>query len=127
MKTNVLTMTLLAMSATVAYAEPDFIKAEIPFGFSAMGKELPAGTYRFTVDFGKGLVRVESLTGKYQVVPFVTLLAKQEHSTATDSHIVFDKVDGKYSLSEVWGAHQEGVLLLATKGKHEHEVVHAPH
>jgi hypothetical protein len=79
------------------------------------------------VDFGKGLVRVESMTGKHEVVPFITILARQEHSTATDSHVVFDKVGDKYSLSEIWGVHQEGVLVLATKGKHEHEVIHAPH
>jgi hypothetical protein len=128
MKTKVLMMTLLAMvPATMAYAEADVFNAQIPFGFTAQGKELPAGSYRFKVDFAKGMVRVESMTGKYEVVPFVTTLARPEHSTATDSHIVFDKVGDKYSLSEIWGVRQEGVLLLATKGKHEHEVIHAPH
>jgi hypothetical protein len=128
MKTKVLTMTLLAMlPATLAYAEADFFTAKIPFAFTAQGKELPAGSYRFKVDFAKGVAQVESMTGKYEVVPFVTILARPEHSTATDSHVVFDKVGDKYSLSEIWGVQQEGVLLLATKGKHEHEVVHAPH
>ena len=128
MKTKVLAMTLLAMlPATLAHAEDDFFNAQVPFSFTAQGKELPAGSYRFRVDFAKGMVRVESMTGKFEVVPFVTTLARPEHSTATDSHIVFDKVGDKYSLSEIWGVHQEGVLVLATKGKHEHEVIHAPH
>jgi hypothetical protein len=126
MKIKILTMTLLAMlPATMAYGEADFFTAKIPFAFTAQGKELPAGSYRFKVDFGKGVAQVESMTGTYEVVPFVTILAR--HSTGTDSHVVFDKVGDKYSLSEIWGVQQEGVLLLATKGKHEHEVVHAPH
>ena len=127
MSTKILTMTILAMlPATLAYAEPESIKAQIPFEFMAAGKVLPSGMYHFKVDYMKGTVWVQTPKGEGQVVAFVTILAKPEHSSATDSHIVFDRVGDKYTLSEIWGVQQEGVLLYATKGKHEHEVIHAP-
>lgn len=42
----------------------------------------------------------------------------------SDAHVVFDKVGTTYALSELWAQGVEGILLQATEGKHEHEVLH---
>ena len=58
-------------------------------------------------------------------VLIVTTLAAQPHSTATDAHIIFDKVGDTNTLSEIWVPGADGVLVYATKGKHEHNIVHS--
>ncbi len=45
------------------------------------------------------------------------------HDKDADPELVFDKIGTKLELSEVWLPNQDGFLLLATKGRHEHAVV----
>ncbi len=128
MKTKILMaiigLALFAMTPAFA-AEP--LKAQIPFQFTAGSKLLPAGEYEFRIDYDASVVTVTSSSkGDTSIVVFLTRLAAAQHSTATDAHIVFDKVGDAYTLSELWEPNAEGVLVYATKGKHEHHVVHVP-
>jgi hypothetical protein len=101
------------------------VKAEVPFAFQVSNKSLPAGAYEFQLDREAGTVEiigqpkgVSALTG------VITSLAPPPHSSATDSHIVFDVVGDKYILSEIWQHGNDGLLLYATKGPHRHHVLH---
>ena len=102
----------------VAYAQST--SADIGFPFVAGGKEMAAGKYAVEVT-ATGQV---SLTGPDRgriLMPVITLLGR--HDRDTDPEFVFDKIDGKLVLSEVWIGGKDGFLLLATKGPHEHAVL----
>ena len=57
------------------------------------------------------------------LVPILTQLAGAMHTTPQDAHVVFDVVDGTHYLSEIWMPGEDGYLVLATKGKHEHRLI----
>jgi len=102
----------------VAYAQST--SADIGFPFVAGGKGMAAGKYAVEVT-ATGQV---SLTGPDRgriLMPVITLLGR--HDRDTDPEFVFDKIDGKLVLSEVWIGGKDGFLLLATKGPHEHAVL----
>lgn len=99
------------------------VKAQIDFPFTVAGKVLDAGMYDFT---RQGLTDVFKVTGpdhKVTLMPFLTRLGKDIHTSPEDSHIVFDKVGDTYLLSEIWIPGDDGYLLLATKGVHTHMTV----
>ncbi|MGC4050409.1 MAG: hypothetical protein QM757_13610 [Paludibaculum sp.] len=64
------------------------------------------------------------LKGAESMEAILCWLAPPEHQSASDAHIVFDKVNGGYILSEVWQPLMGGVLVHTTKEPHEHHVVH---
>jgi hypothetical protein len=106
------------VGGAVAYAQST--SADIGFPFVAGGKEMAAGKYAVEAT-ASGQV---SLTGPDRsriLMPVITLLGR--HDKDTDSEFVFDKLDGKLVLSEVWISGRDGFLLLATKGPHEHAVL----
>jgi hypothetical protein len=102
----------------------DNIKAKIPFPFQIGTKTLPAGEYQFGIESSTVAV-VGSSKGNSAEALIITRLAATPHSDATHAHIVFDKVGTTYTLSELWSPGEEGILVHATKGKHEHHVLHA--
>jgi hypothetical protein len=122
---TLLAVTCLALFATtLAYGVDFLLKTNIPFPFIANGKVLPAGDYAFRYDFASRTVKVSGSSKGDIYVPSITSLAAGSHSTVRDAYIVFDQVGDTYTLSEVWEPNMDGVLLYATKGKHEHQVVH---
>ena len=102
----------------------DFVKSDIPFSFHVGAKTLPAGAYEFRIDRDTEMVTVLGPKGS-DAIAFVTTLGPTPHSNATDNRVVFDKVGDNYTLSEVWDPGNDGVLVHATKGKHEHQVIHS--
>lgn len=109
------------LAGTAAYAQsPQRITAEIGFAFVAGGKDLPAGKYTVEVT-PAGPVMISGPGGARAVMPVITTLGR--HDQDPDTEFVFDKVDGKPVLSEVWMPKRDGLLLLATKGPHEHAVL----
>lgn len=119
---------LLTMSAmTLAYGEDWAIQGNIPFQFAAGKSAMPSGDYEFIPDPREPLVRIQPDHGPAIALPVITRLAAGIHSTATDAHVVFDKVGFSYVLSEIWLPGEDGYLLHATKVQHEHQVVHLPH
>jgi hypothetical protein len=120
-----LAMCLLALLAggSVYGQSPESIKAKIDFPFTVEGKVLPAGNYEFTrtnppVDF-----RVTEEGKNVTMVPIMTRLSGEMHTTPQDAHLVFDVVGDTYFLSEIWIPGEDGYLFLVTKGKHEHKVI----
>lgn len=109
------------LAAPGMYAQ-EAIKADIPFAFSAGSKALPAGAYFFRIDRQLETIFIEGPQSALE--PYVTTLAAVPHSQAKDAHIVFDKVGGAYTLSELWEPGGNGFLVHATKGPHEHHVIH---
>jgi hypothetical protein len=106
------------LSGAMAYAQR--VSAEIPFPFVAAGKEMSAGKYSAeqTVEFE---LLLTGPNGNRVLMPVLTMLGR--HDKDPDAEFVFDKVDGKSVLSEVWMPSQDGLLLVATKGPHSHAVV----
>jgi hypothetical protein len=102
----------------IAYGQS--ITADIGFPFVAGGKEMAAGKYAIDVTAAQQV----SMTAPDRtriLMPVITLLGR--HDKDPDAEFVFDKVGGKVVLSEVWMPGKDGLLLLATKGPHEHAVV----
>lgn len=105
----------------------ELIKAEVPFAFKVGAKTLPAGEYEIQLDRqGESVtvLGVAKVKGSSAVEPIITSLAPTAHSDSTHSHIVFDKVGSVYTLSEIWRPGADGILVHATKGPHEHHVLH---
>jgi hypothetical protein len=118
-------MFILASFLGVSAFGADNVKGNIPFAFQAGTKSLPAGSYQFRIDRVAYTVTVIGpKSNDSMLVPFVTTLAANAHSNATDADLVFDKVGSSYTLSELWLPNAEGVLVHATKGKHEHNIIH---
>jgi hypothetical protein len=103
-----------------ATARAQSISAEIGFAFVAGGKDMPAGRYAVEVTQA-GPVMLTGPGGARAVLPIITTLGR--HDQDPDMEFVFDKVDGKSVLSEIWMPRKDGLLLLASKGPHEHAVV----
>ncbi len=124
------TLSLVTMLvASFAYAQKPIAHAKIPFAFMVGKATLPAGEYDFVADSTPEVVmRIMNVDKKSEAVfePVITRLAAGMHTTPKDSHIVFDKVGDVYTLSEIWVPGEDGYLLHATKGKHEHHIVSVP-
>jgi hypothetical protein len=109
------------VGSSVAYAQSSQrITAEIGFPFVAGDKDLPAGKYVFELTAG-GPVLLTGPGGVRAILPVITTLGR--HDQDPDSEFVFDMVDGKKVLSEIWRPKKDGLLLLATKAPHEHAVM----
>jgi hypothetical protein len=109
------------MGGAVAYAQTaQKVSAEIGFPFVAGDKEMPAGKYAITVTEGSPVMMVGP-GGVRAVLPVITTLGR--HDQDPDSEFVFDKIEGKSVLSEIWLPKRDGLLLLATKTTHEHVVL----
>ncbi len=94
---------------------------KIDFPFVAKGESMPAGAYLLQIANQEVLVRPQAGSGPSAILPVLTQLGR--HDKDTDPELVFDKVGGKFLLSEVWLPGEDGYLLLATKGPHEHRVL----
>jgi hypothetical protein len=104
----------------MAYAQS--VSAEIGFPFVAGGKEMAAGKYTVRLTEERERMLVLMGPGGLQVImPIITTLGR--HDKDPDAEFVFDKIDGKAVLSEVWMPSKDGLLLVASKGRHEHAVV----
>lgn len=122
---SALAIAALALMTVMPVFAADVVIANVPFAFKAGAKSLPAGEYEFVLHPNDEIVAVSSTTnpkGPSSMVGIVTMLAS---AGSPDARVVFDKVGGQYILSEVWQPEGEGVLVQATKGKHEHHVLKA--
>jgi hypothetical protein len=112
---------------TLAHAQTLRLTAKIPFDFVVEGKTLPAGQYEFTPDDRGLTVNIVGADRKgAAIAAVITRIGGAIHTTKQDAHIVFDDVGGVYTLSEMWHPGQDGWLLFATKGKHQHRTVDVP-
>jgi hypothetical protein len=96
-------------------------RANIEFAFVAAGTEMPAGTYEFEVVSGQVVLRSQSGKLNPIMMPVITRLGR--HDNDTDPELIFDKVGGKFLLSELWLPDLDGFLVLNTPVDHEHRVL----
>jgi len=95
--------------------------AEIGFPFVAAGKEMAAGKYIIEASLAYKPVLLKGPTGNVARLQVITLLGRHDRDAGPE--LVFDKVDGKLVLSEIWLSGGDGFLVFGTKGPHEHAVV----
>lgn len=121
---------LLVLAAVPqAWAQPEIVKANVPFAFVVNGKTMSAGTYEFTVRPDEQIVKIQKNDGSPEALAMIlTYVSFRPYSNQeNDSHIVFDKVGNTYTLSEIWQPGFDGVVLAMTKGNHEHHVIRVKH
>lgn len=98
--------------------------AEIPFKFFAGSKAMPAGTYEIQASQA-GPIRMTGVgINEMVTLPVITYLGR--HDADAEIELIFDKIDGQMYLSEVWFPGKDGLLLLGTKERHDHQVLRGP-
>lgn len=112
-----------AAATSSSAAKSPWKKVEVPFEFRVGDTELAAGTYRILARRENGglVIKIEGSAGGAEV-PVMTRLARTTAS-AVDTNLVFDSVDGKRRLSEVWMPGEDGYLLHGNLAEVEHEHV----
>ena len=92
----------------------------IDFAFVVADKDMPAGSYSLEAGGGRVTVRPQNGKGTTAMLPILTRLGR--HDNDADAELIFDKLDGKLHLSELWVPGVDGFLLLATAKEHDHAV-----
>ena len=97
--------------------------AKIPFEFAAGKQQHPAGTYTFSHDKANPkvlLLRPQS--GPAIGIPILTRLAPREIQDQ-QAQLVFDEVDGKYTLAELYLPATDGFYLGSVLVEHKHVTI----
>jgi cytochrome c553 len=117
------TISLLTLLAAVsAYGQAaTTLSANVPFAFDAGGTSLPQGTYQFKVEPGIRKVEVSRPQGGGALLRIITPLSG--FSVFRDAGLVFNNINGKHVLAEIWIPGEDGVLVSTTSRKHGHEMV----
>jgi hypothetical protein len=121
---SVAILAVLAFAGSTAFAQTAAARTavvKVDFPFLVKGQEMPAGSYTFQIDNNEILVRAQGGPGQGAIMPVLTRLGR--HDKDADPELVFDRVGGKYLLSEVWLPGEDGYLLLSTKEQHDHRVL----
>jgi len=113
----------VALSATAAFAQVSRVNVTLGFAFVAAGKDMPAGAYVVEADQGKVTL---SPTGKGSPVVMSVVTRLGRHDNDAEPELIFDKVDGKLFLSELWLPGADGYLVLVTNKEHDHAVHGGP-
>jgi hypothetical protein len=113
---------VLALLAGAGLAQAqEKVTADIGFKFMAGSVAMAPGKYNIE-RVANGAISVRDAAGKVSaILPTITTLGR--HDTHTQTELVFDVVGATTSLSEVWFGGLDGVLVLATKEGHKHQVV----
>jgi predicted TIM-barrel fold metal-dependent hydrolase len=109
------TLSLGALSvlftATGAYAQRA-VEATVPFAFNVGATQMPAGTYRITVDPLRSSVTIRN----YNNSAIILAHALREYPGEKNQKLVFRHANDRYFLAEIWGEQgSEGMKLRAPK------------
>ncbi len=96
---------LLMVATGVATAQIADIKVNLPFAFQAVETQFPAGTYAIAQPNPNVRLSIRSQKGKETGSFTVTTLPSESAFAKDTTFLVFNKVDGKYFLSQVWSKH----------------------
>jgi hypothetical protein len=118
-----LTFVLIAGSS-LAYAQ-NATTVDFPFQFVAGGQTHVAGKYEVRLNEDRMGVTLVPAKGTPNVLLSITRLAPSEKASP-EGRVVFDKVGNTYYLSEVWLPGEDGFLLYAEKGVHQHHSIKLP-
>jgi cytochrome c5 len=100
------------------------LAGNVPFEFSVGNKVMPAGNYRFISSrntSGFMVMTISNSAGEKTSVPILTKLGGG--FDPSDAKLVFDNVDSKKILAEVWIPGDDGLLIQSTSKEHSHQVV----
>jgi hypothetical protein len=111
---------VIASLAGVASASAQGLSANVPFAFVAGGKDMPAGKYSVEI-MPNGPITLVGPGSDRIMMSAITQLGR--HDRDADPEFVFDKLNGKLLLSEIWAPGRDGLLVLATATPHEHAVI----
>jgi hypothetical protein len=110
------------LTATSAYAQPG-VEATVPFAFTVGTTQLPAGTYRITVESRGSSVTIRNCNNSATIFAH----AQREYPGEKNQKLVFRQVNDQYFLAEVWGEQgSEGMKLKAPKPDTGLEVASQP-
>jgi hypothetical protein len=110
------------LTATSAYAQPG-VEATVPFAFNVGNTQMPAGTYRITVDSLDSSVRIHNCDNSATILSH----AQKEYPGEKNQKLVFRHVRDQYFLAEIWGEKgSEGMMLRAPKPKNRVEEASQP-
>lgn len=121
---SALILIVFAAGAVLAFSQQ--VTAKIPFKFYVEKKVLPAGTYMITLDKpdSRMLTLRRQSSGEILEVPIFTQLARRG-APSIDAYLVFDKVEGKHSLAEVWLPGMDGCFVGGEVMTHTHVTIKA--
>src|SRR5512139_1407071 len=96
---------------------------KIPFDFVANGKAFTAGQYSLGANLAGEILTLQplGLKGTSAFLPVEARLG--ERKQLSEPELIFDKVNGKLYLSELFVPGEDGYLVLSTTVKHTHEAV----
>jgi len=109
------------VTSAPAFAAQVVLKVNIPFQFVAAGRTYPAGAYEVLTE-SPSLLEIRAVNGKAEALVVVTRLAIRENSPEVPAQpeAVFDRVENRNVLSEIWSAGADGWLVAGTKEAHTH-------
>jgi hypothetical protein len=96
---------------------------KVPFNFVARGKTFTAGQYIMTIGDQQEVLTLQARDPKNGAVAMPVETRISETKPMNEPEIVFDKLNGKYVVSELLVPADDGYLLQVTKEKHTHESV----
>jgi hypothetical protein len=113
---------VLGLSASFAWATGG-ISVNIPFGFIAKDKELPAGRYEIRPS-GNDETQLSIRSTEGGGTSLIPVIERLADTGSKAPKVVFDKTeDGKSYLSEVHVPGSDGFLVGIAKGKEKHVVI----
>ena len=108
------------------------VTVDVPFKFEAGGKAFPPGQYLIEIKADGG-IGLRSVLSGVEIVIAAKERRKPPARAVQQPELVFDKVGNfepsfseyvtDYLLSEVWLPGTDGVVVLTTSGKHDHQTV----
>lgn len=120
---------LAAAAAGFTFAQAAF---KIPFPFEAGGKKLPAGEYS-VVPKGSDQLALKRLPDGAEVLVAFTKRLEKPAQPVAEPQLIFDMVGNfepsyteyvtDYVLAELWMPGEEGFLVRAMKGAHQHKTI----
>ena len=114
----------LALGSALLYAQT--YHAKVPFPFTIGDKVHAAGTYRVSFDQSNPKVLTLSpQSGPAISIPVITRLSAREHPKQ-EAQLIFDDVNGKYTLAELYLPGMDGFYLGSVLVEHKHVIINAP-
>lgn len=117
-KTISMAVTILALMTAVAVAQPNGLRADVPFAFRAGDTVFPAGNYSVTVDTVAQRIEIRSNTGS--AMAFVPAPADFKSQASEQTVLRFNCYGDSYFLKKIEVAGRTDVRVLpATSAERE--------
>jgi hypothetical protein len=127
MKRNLIgTLSLVVVSLLInvkGACAQSVVKANVPFAFNVGSSQLPAGSYRITVEDGSSFVMIGNSTTGATVLS----LGQRQSPGAMRLKLVFQHLGNRYFLTQIWGKQgSAGLRFRAPKPETKFEIASQP-